>query len=294
MRPPLPLARFPSVPVTGGTILLATAVSLAYWAKVDISPIEANPMIGRGELWRLLTATLPHADFFHLLFNAYWIWTFGSLLEMTFGHFATLGIFALLASGSMAAEWAILRGGVGLSGVGYGLFGLVYILEQRDRRFADAVDRQTVILFAAWFGLCIITTLLNIFPVANIAHFTGWLLGILLGLAIAEKSTRRIWATLGFSALLVLFLLGATIARPYVNRSAEAALEVEGMGYDSLQDNRNADALYWLKQAVVMEPTIPRAWTNLGIAYARADLDKQAADAFATADRLKSQAAATP
>ena len=247
MRPPLPIGRFPTVPVTGGTILLATAVSLAYWAKVDISPIEANPMIGRGEVWRLLTATLPHADFFHLLFNAYWVWTFGSLIELSFGHLATLGIFALIASGSMAAEWAVLRGGVGLSGVGYGLLGLIYILEQRDRRFADAVDRQTVIIFAAWFVLCIVTTYMGIFPVANIAHGAGWLLGILLGLAISETSARRIWATVGLAAVQILFLLGASIARPYVNRSADAALEVEGMGYDALQENRDADALYWLK-----------------------------------------------
>jgi membrane associated rhomboid family serine protease len=294
MRPPLPIGKFPSVPVTGGTLLLAAAVSLAYWAKVDIAPIEANPMIGRGEVWRLLTATLPHADFFHLLFNAYWIWTFGSLVELTFGHLATLGIFALLGSGSMAAEWAILRGGVGLSGLGYGLLGLVYILEQRDRRFADAVDRQTVIIFAAWFVLCIVTTLLNIFPVANIAHGTGWILGILLGLAIAERRGKRRWATVGLAVTQILFLIGATIARPYVNRSADAALEVERLGYDALQDNRNADALYWLKQAVIMEPTVPRPWTNLGIAYSRADLEKQAAEAFAMADRLKTQSDSTP
>jgi len=289
MRPPLPISRFPSVPVTAGTILLATGVSLACWAKIDIAPIEASPLIGRGELWRLLTAALPHADPFHLLFNAFWVWTFGALIEVTFGHMATLGIFVLLASGSMAAEWAVLRGGVGLSGVGYGLFGLIYILERHDRRFTDAIDRQTTIIFIAWFFLCILTTILGIFPVANIAHGAGWLLGILLGLAIAEKSTRQFSAIIGLIAMQIIFLVGATIARPYVNRSSDAALEVEAMGYDALEENRNADAVYWLKQAVRMEPGIPRAWNNLGIAYTRVDQENEAADAFATADRLKSQ-----
>jgi Flp pilus assembly protein TadD len=84
------------------------------------------------------------------------------------------------------------------------------------------------------------------------------------------------------------------VARPYVNCSADAAREVESLGYDALEDHRDADALYWLKQAVLMEPTIPRAWNNLGIAYGRADLDQQAADAFATADRLKSQTDSAP
>jgi GlpG protein len=289
MRPPLSLRYFPRVPITGGTILLATGVSLAFWGQVDIGPVVASPMIGRGEVWRLLTSTLPHSDPFHLLFNAYWIWTFGALIELTFGHFATLGIFVLLASGSMAAEWAVLQGGVGLSGVGYGLFGLIYILEQRDPRFEDAVDRQTTIIFIGWFFLCVLTTVMGIFPVANIAHGTGWLLGILLGLAITERTARRLAAIAGLILTQCLFLVGATVARPYVNRSAIAAEEVERMGYDALEENRDADAVAWLKQAVQMEPTVSRAWENLGIAYMRNGQERLAASAFDKADRLKSQ-----
>jgi membrane associated rhomboid family serine protease len=294
MRPPLSIRYFPRVPITSGTILLATGVSLAFWGQVDIGPIVANPMIGRGEVWRLLTSTLPHADPFHLLFNAYWIWTFGALIEITFGHFAALGIFLLLASGSMAAEWAVLRGGVGLSGVGYGLFGLIYILEQRDPRFEDAVDRQTTIIFIGWFFLCVLTTVLGIFPVANIAHGTGWLLGILLGLAITEKLGRRTAVIVGLVVMQCLFLIGATVARPYVNRSAIAAEEVETMGYDALEENRDADAVAWLKQAVRMEPTVGRAWQNLGIAYLRTGQERLAASAFIKAGRLKPQAEQSP
>jgi membrane associated rhomboid family serine protease len=293
MRPPPAIRLFPRVPVTAGTILLATGVSLAYWAKVDISPVLVNPMVGRGELWRLVSATLPHANLFHLLFNVYWVWTFGALIELTFGSLATLGIFVLLASGSMAAEWAFLRGGVGLSGVGYGLLGLVYTLERRDRRFADAVDQLTVLIFAAWFVLCIITTVAGIFPVANIAHAAGWVLGIVLGLAISERLPRKTFALVGLIVMQGLFLLGATIARPYINRSSDAALEVEGMGYNALQENRDTDAVYWLRQAVIMEPGVPRAWENLGIAYSRIDQEKPAADAFARADQLQANVSAT-
>ena len=59
------------------TILLATGVSIAWWTKVDISPVLDTVDIRRGELWRLITDVLPHVNPIHLLFNVVWLWTFG-------------------------------------------------------------------------------------------------------------------------------------------------------------------------------------------------------------------------
>lgn len=62
---------FPKYPVVALTAVLAVGITVAWWAKVDISPLFQNAEIRRGQLWRLLTSIFPHIDFFHLVFNVY-------------------------------------------------------------------------------------------------------------------------------------------------------------------------------------------------------------------------------
>ena len=70
-----------------------------------------------------------------MAFNDYWLWIFGTVLQEVFGHIKTLALFVRFAVGSSALKFSILSGGVGLSGVGYGLFGLLWILSGRAPRF---------------------------------------------------------------------------------------------------------------------------------------------------------------
>ena len=151
MRPPPPLNQLPRYPVVGGLALLSIAVSLAWWTKaVDITPLGLSPMMRQGQLWRLLTPILPHVNPVHLLFNVYWLWVFGTLVEEEFGHARTTGIILLLAVGSCAADYAFTHGGVGLSGVNYGFFGLLWVLSRHHPDFEEAVDQNTIVLMVAW------------------------------------------------------------------------------------------------------------------------------------------------
>ena len=175
MRRPPPVTDAVRYPVTAGTIVLAVAVTVARAAGVDTSPLQTSALVQAGQV-RLLTAALPHGGVLHLLFNGYWTWALGTLVESAWGSLATAGVFALLGAGSMAAEFAVLNGGIGLSGVGYGLFGLVWVLGRRDDRFAGGVDGNTAATFLVWFVLCIATTYTDVFPVANIAHGVGLVL----------------------------------------------------------------------------------------------------------------------
>lgn len=156
MRPPPKWTEFPRYPVIAGTILLAVAVTIAWWAKWDVSVLFATAEIRRGQLWRLFTSIFPHLDISHLIFNIYWIWVFGSLIEGVYGHFKTAAFVALLAVGSSSFEFAFAQGGVGLSGVGYGFFGLLWVLSRRDERFREAIDQRTVAVFVVWFFFCIV------------------------------------------------------------------------------------------------------------------------------------------
>src|SRR4051812_37081303 len=122
MRQPPQWTQFAKYPVAAGTIVLAVGVSAAWWLGVDISRLFEDAHLRHGELWRLLTSALPHVNVIHLLYNVIWMWTLGTIVEDAFGHLRTLAIFVFLAIASAAGEYALLDGGVGLSGAVYGLF----------------------------------------------------------------------------------------------------------------------------------------------------------------------------
>ena len=106
MRAPPPISKIISYPVTGGTAILAIALSLGWWAhRVPVEALEMSSMAWHGQPWRLWTSTLLHVDVLHLVFDVYWLWVFGTLVEESFGSLATVGIYLLLAGGSAAAEW---------------------------------------------------------------------------------------------------------------------------------------------------------------------------------------------
>jgi membrane associated rhomboid family serine protease len=206
-------------PVVACTCLAAILLTLAWrFSDGDVSRLVMDPSAWSGEPWRLVTSCFLHVDPIHLIFNLYWIWQFGCQIEAVFGSLATVGMFLLLGAGSSAAQDAFSGSGVGLSGVGYGLFGFLWVLSRRDLRFQGTVDRGTVQIFVGWFFLCIILTITGTWHVGNVAHGAGALLGLLLGCAVAPRSGQE---RVQFIALLVasVLLIGicGTVARPYVN-----------------------------------------------------------------------------
>lgn len=282
MRPAPKITELQRYPVVAGTALLAIGASALWWTKTDISPLFEDAMIRRGELWRLVTSIFPHAGLLHLLFNIYWLWVFGSLVEEVYGHLKTAALILLFAVVPNAFEFALLQGGVGLSGVGYGLFGLLWVLSHRDARFADAVDSKTVQLFVGWFFLCIVATATGVMPVGNIAHGVGAVTGVLTGIAIADRQ-RRVEMVVVVSLVFLLGLWGSTAGRPKLNLSKTAGYDEAHLGYTALTANQNRDAVRWLQDAVAYRSTDPVFWYDLGIAYERVGDHRSSANAYQTA-----------
>ncbi len=268
MRQPPKLSEFQHYPVTGGIALLAIGITLLSWTKTDVSPLFPSALIRHGEPWRLITSIFPHAGVLHLLFNVYWLWVFGSLVEEEYGHIKTAALILLFAATSNAFEYAFAIGGIGLSGVGYGLFGMLWMLSRHDPRFHDAIDSRTVQLFVAWFFICIIGTMTGLMPIANIAHGVGAVIGILMGFAIALPE-RRLAAAGGIVILSLFGWWAATAGRPKVNLSAAAGYDEARQGYKALVANRNQDAVRWLREAVAYRRVESDYWYNLGVAYRR-------------------------
>ncbi|MFW6107684.1 MAG: rhomboid family intramembrane serine protease [bacterium] len=214
MRRPPPLGALPAFPIVGGTAVLSVALSLLYWSGRDVTPFLMEGW--RQEPWRLFTSTLLHGDALHLLFNLYWLWVLGSLVEQEWGTPQALATVLLFGGASGAAQYAFSGGGIGLSGVNYGFVGLLWELGRRDPRFLGAMDRRLLYFFLFWFGLCIVLTSAGAWNIANVAHGAGFLLGILLGRAASERPERRpVYAGL-LGLTVALILAGATIARPYL------------------------------------------------------------------------------
>lgn len=292
MRAPPPLVELPRFPVTGGTALLAIGATLAYWQKPGgaalMDPLTEDAHLVVGEYWRLVTSVLLHGGVFHLVFNVYWLWVFGTLLEEAFGHAATLGMIVLFAAGSGAAEYALFEGGVGLSGVGYGFFALIWVLSRTDRRFRDVIDRNTIQLFVMWFFLCIAADAVGLMRIANVAHGVGAGLGALLGVAIGMPR-RRVVAILGLAASVASCVGGAVAWRPWVNFSRDRGVDEAYVGYQFLEAGRLPEAERLYRAATTMRPNEASYWHNLGVVLTRSDRPDEADKAFARAKALKGE-----
>jgi membrane associated rhomboid family serine protease len=143
-----------------------------------------------------------------------------TVVERVFGHTKTILLFAFFAIGSDSSDFSFDCGGVGLSAVGYALFGLLWVLSERVERCKGAIDKRTIDLFMGWFLICIFTRLTPIFVVANVAHKAGAVIGVRVGFAIANPARRLAYGASVFT--LALFgLWGSTLGRPLVNLSGK-------------------------------------------------------------------------
>ena len=281
MRRPPPLQRIWEFPVSGGTCLLAIGVSLAGWSgKIDPDALVIGYRAWHDQPWRLVTGDFYHVNAFHLIFDVYWTWVFGAIVEEAFGSLAMAGLALLLAAGSGAAEFAFSTGGVGLSGLAYGLFGFLWVLGRYVPRFRDVVDSNTAGLFVVWFFLCIILTAADVMPIGNIAHGAGALLGGLVGFVIAFRGQRRFAAVAALVAALGVTVACATVLRPRVNFSVNAAQEEFQLGYDALVTGDNLEAAKYLKRVVSFRKSSAVEWYDLGIAYERLGRVFEARDAY--------------
>jgi membrane associated rhomboid family serine protease/Tfp pilus assembly protein PilF len=280
VRAPPSLERLPRYPVTVTVAGAAIAATLAFVTGAKVEPLFMTFEAWHGQLWRLVTSALPHVNLIHLAFNVYWLWVFGTLLEDTLGRWKTAAILLLFAAGSSAAEYAVAVGGIGLSGVGYGLFGLLWVLSWKDPRFIAAVDAQTVLLFVAWFFVCIVLTVTKVMPVGNTAHGAGAGLGVLLGFAMVTRDRQRRWIIGTLAAITIILIVAASVARSYVNFSKQAGAEFAYIGYLDTQNGRFESAVRSYEQALRYNSHEANWWAGLGYAYQRWDRSTEAIAAY--------------
>lgn len=254
-------------PITFGLWLLSVVVTLFFWR--DPERIEAYELTARwyeDQPWRLLSCTLPHGNLMHLVMNLLGVLSFGRILERTLGPLKLLGITVVTGTVASAAEYAVLRGGIGLSGILYGYFGYLLVQGHRDQRLWGALDSNTKATAWVWFFLCIAMEIFGSSNVANWAHGGGLASGYLLGRSVRAKRAERIWAPLAVVALVVAVLLAASVFRHRVNFARIGPIDLYDLTAAALKDEDFERAVDYGERALRYRHVWSGASYNLGLA----------------------------
>jgi len=173
-------------------------------ALVDLGALYPPAIAIGGQFWRLFTAMFLHAGLFHILFNAWALWVFGSMVERDFGTGRFVAIYfvtGFVASATSYAFGPLFLVGVGASGAIFGIFGAFVAYNYRRRHLAMAAQN---LRFA--MTLLLINALLA-FAWGSIdwrAHLGGFVAGVVAGFAadgLGDRSQRTLTTVLGLAGL---------------------------------------------------------------------------------------------
>lgn len=147
----------------------------------------------KGQIYRLFTPALLHANLLHILFNLLWFLALGNMIENRAGNRKLLVLILIVGIVANIAQF-IATGPLflGVSGVVCGMAGFIFIRTKRAPWEGYPLSNSGIGLL---FIYIVFLTLIEIFgkvylylsgttmisPIANTAHMTGAVLGGLLG-----------------------------------------------------------------------------------------------------------------
>lgn len=156
--------------------------------------------LASGELYRLFSVTLIHANLVHLLVNMYALYLIGPLVERAWGS-AQFGLFYLATAAAASTASFIVSPGVSVGASG-AIFGLVGVMISANRIHRPALDRRAraivpqlgfFVVFNLAFGFAFAGT------IDNAAHIGGLVAGLWLGAVVPPgrvRTMRDFWHAL--------------------------------------------------------------------------------------------------
>ncbi len=149
--------------------------------------------IREGELWRLITPVFLHGGFLHILFNMLWLWMLGRQVEERTKKWQYIAITLII--GIISNTFQYLMSGplfIGYSGIICGLAGFIWMRQRRAPWEGYPLQKGTIAFLAIFIVGMMALQLVSFFLVrfqvadfsmniANTAHITGAIVGIILG-----------------------------------------------------------------------------------------------------------------
>jgi rhomboid protease GluP len=169
-------------------VVLAITAVVSFIAFSSPELFESLAMIRTavrdGELYRLLSVTLVHGGFLHLLLNMYALFIVGPVVESIWGRRMFAVFYLLCALAGATGSFLFADASVGASGAIFGLVGVILagtrahhpVLDRRARSIVPQLGMFVIINLV--FGFATSATGFNI---DNAAHVGGLLAGLWLG-----------------------------------------------------------------------------------------------------------------
>ncbi len=260
-----------SVIITGAAALGTSAGPLV--ARLGTFGLADAEEIWSGRVWGLVTTVFIHGGVLHLLFNLLWLMQLGRVLERTLPPWVYLG-FVVAAAAAGSATQLLLSGqtGIGLSGVVYALFGLLWAGRGYDDSWRAVATRDNLQYMIGWGVFCVFATYFHWLGlhVANGAHAGGFLFGLCIGYLFYAPRRRWAWA-----APLAVLTAACVLACAWQPWSGDWTL---WKGNREFSGKRYAQAIGWY-QASLRHGSDPHdLWFNISLAWnsiAREELSRK-------------------
>jgi GlpG protein len=162
-------------------------------ASKGLSHYPTFEKIREGQLWRLFSPCLLHADILHLFFNMLWLIVLGKQIEQRLQPWR-YGIFILIIGIFSNTAQYLMSGPnfIGFSGILCGMLAFIWMRQKIAAWEGYQIDRLTLIFMLLFIiGMAAIQFMsffleksfeLAFSPnIANMAHVSGGLIGFLLG-----------------------------------------------------------------------------------------------------------------
>ncbi|RJP46410.1 MAG: rhomboid family intramembrane serine protease [Anaerolineaceae bacterium] len=106
---------------------------------------KAGELIREGQIWRLITPILLHGSLWHIGFNMYALFSFGTGLERRFGHFRFLVLYLLAGFAGNVLSFLLTSGvSVGSSTSIFGLIAAEGIFLYQNRKLFGEESKQAI------------------------------------------------------------------------------------------------------------------------------------------------------
>ena len=209
--------RFSNLSANSWIIIISIIISIIGFItfltdKINYIALKPSNIIQGKYLWTLLTHIFAHGSPLHLIINMMVLFSLGGLSEKIIGRkrFIWFYILSGLFAGILSVFLAILYGNtpsgarifgspeiymVGASGAIFAIAGLFVILLPKLKFmiiFLPFFSLPAYIMIPLVLLITWIVAIVGDFPIGNVAHFGGFLAGIIYGLYLKTKYRKKV------------------------------------------------------------------------------------------------------